>query len=341
MAAVPTGTVCISVDLGGTVATWMNSGGPLLLLPATDNACGALWTAEPLPATTPPPTWSTTSTIAGVTQTLPVASTDAPAFFLLKNKASHTYLSALYPSTSTSASSASASASSSSGDATTLFQLAANATAQNDALICGLVVLHEGQGAQANTLLVWLDAADEEPKAICMSSAGAVRAYAFPQPCFEGATGADCDLRWQACNTQTGYCADAVLLSSAEKTPPTLAPPLPLAFPNCVGRRLAGVFSPTGTTTTTTTCLTTAQLKAEVAAHAVGDTVTNTNQTNDDAAVAAFLSKVQAGLLVALILVFLVVLAVLVVRFEQGRRAAAAARLQLAKLRAAVHGSPP
>ena len=143
-------------------------------------------------------------------------------YFYLKH-ANGKYLSPLFPKLT-----------SSSSTATTAFALGADAEDTTHALICATVQLASSQGAQHNTLLVWINAHDPHPKAICMDTGMPLRVYFQPAACTT-----TCEHAWQACNPTTLHCDDAHRVSRTKTTASTAASsPSDLAFPNCVSRQL-------------------------------------------------------------------------------------------------------
>lgn len=237
--------VTLSVDLQQTLVSLVEPGQPCVTVPPSSAHCGSAWVYEAVPSTSSVPTFSKHrgNTTLPLASTSPGFDSSSPVtFFWLKNQLTGKYLSAVYKDVTESGDTTS----DGKGDVgSTLFTLGAAADTGQDALMCALVSLEAGQGAQANTVLVWLNAQDTMPKALCVDSGSAVRVYAFPPACFSvpGLGGYPCPMAWQACSATTGYCFDASLVKTAVSSSTTSYPTSALAFPNCSSRRLAGVFA--------------------------------------------------------------------------------------------------
>ena len=225
-----TSFVTVSVDLNQSLLTYLHSAQPCTLNPASHKACGSLWVKEAYSGTQPPIDIHNLP----LQNDSPGTTGNSLSFFLLKNHESGEYMAPLYVHATATQGTL--------DDATTMFIVQANGS-KDDALICAMIQLQSDQGTQANTLLVWLNEHDTQPKALCMGSGSAMRVYARPQPCANDSSILACSLTWQACNTMTGYCFDAAFLNGKTNTSPSGAiQQSNLAFPNCVSRRLAGVF---------------------------------------------------------------------------------------------------
>lgn len=217
--------------------------------PTATSACPQQWTKVDIAAGNSPPFTQSYTTQSGTSVSLPLQAGSAGAaggspveFFHLRHAQTGKYMAAQYSTVHQPPL-----------DASTAFTIVATAHSTADALICAAVELDAGEGAQENTLLVWLNKHDTEPKALCLGTGSAVRCYAFPPQCFHNASGRACALSWQTCNPTTGYCDDTSAVtpqapSGSSSPPPIPTPSSPIAtsglvFPNCTSRRLAGLFA--------------------------------------------------------------------------------------------------
>lgn len=146
---------------------------------------------------------------------------------------------------------------SSDSDATTLFSAGFTTT---PFLCTDAVTFADDQALPSSPLLLFFDAADTAPKALCSSSTAPHRVYLDPMACGTLVGGLRCPLSWQACNWYTGYCTDASLAPKPPSASQGTIPPVPtpdpkygtLAFPNCTTRMLVTL---TSTTATAATCV--------------------------------------------------------------------------------------
>lgn len=272
--------VVISTDLNQALLSYAQPNQPCVLLPATHTSCGSLWEKESHAGATPR-LHAPLSLVPGT----PGTEGHPLVMFRMKNVASGQYLAPQYV--------ANTSMSDSSTNASTMFIVQANGT-KTDALLCALVQIQADQGLQTNTLLVWLNADDPEPKALCMGSGSAMRVYADPIPCAGDAGVSACGLTWQACNPASGYCFDAAWVRHMASTPPTDAIQVSqLAFPNCPSRRVAGVFE-----APFTACLAPSDLHKHIAAHKSPAVASNAPRYHEEIQTWTHAAWIIGGLLV-------------------------------------------
>lgn len=201
------------VALQTTVLDFSTGGG--LVLNTNEDSCKSLLYREPVTSTEPLP--------YGVERT--------SAFRLRLEDATGPYLAPEYAKDMDSSES----------QASTLYTIALN-TDKDNAIIFSTETYDSNQGLPKDVLMMYINDKDVHAKALCSGGFAPHRVYEHPDMCHRGGWGSDtCIADWLSCNTRTGYCDDASVVSldkNAPVSPPDLTAPgsTELVFPNCVTR---------------------------------------------------------------------------------------------------------